>query len=163
LNNESVVYTEANSFHLIDASSENSLLLSLNHDSKITFNSIKFNLGIDSITNVSGAMGGDLDPTKGMYWTWRNGYINTKIEGRCSASPLPKQAFQFHLGGYESPFNSMQRIYFPLCKKNSIRANIQWEDFFLQISWGKQNQIMSPSTDAVNFSNALSKTIQIEP
>ena len=66
--NNKVVYKEKNSFHLYTADSIIKSI-TLSTPSKLQFDSLKFNLGIDSVTNVSGAMGGDLDPTKGMYWT----------------------------------------------------------------------------------------------
>ena len=71
---------------------------------------IKFNLGIDSLTNVSGVMGGDLDPTKGMYWTWQSGYINFKMEGSSAVCPTRNHEFQFHIGGYQDPFYAMQTL-----------------------------------------------------
>jgi hypothetical protein len=45
--------------------------LSFDLPTYLKYDQIQFQLGIDSLTNVSGAMGGDLDPTKGMYWTWQ--------------------------------------------------------------------------------------------
>lgn len=82
LNDKNVIWKEQNSFHLIDFSHPSTLLLILKLPSYQSFNKLKFNLGIDSLTNVSGAMGGDLDPTNGMYWTWQSGYINFKLEGK---------------------------------------------------------------------------------
>ena len=55
-------------------------------------------------------MGGDLDPTKGMYWAWQSGYINFKMEGSCSQCLATKNNFEFHLGGYQQPFYAMQTI-----------------------------------------------------
>ena len=72
------------------------------------FDAIQFNLGIDSLTNVSGALGGDLDPTKGMYWTWQNGYVNFKLQGTSDLCNNPKNEFEFHLGGYLKPFNNYE-------------------------------------------------------
>ena len=99
LKNGAVVLQEKNSYHLIDASDKSSQTLSIKNTNKINFNELAFSLGIDSITNVSGAMGGDLDPTKGMYWTWQSGYINFKLEGKSANCPKRNHAFEFHLGG----------------------------------------------------------------
>jgi hypothetical protein len=66
---------------LIDFDENDSNALCLEIPDDIEFDAIQFNLGLDSLTNVSGALGGDLDPTKGMYWTWQNGYVNFKLQG----------------------------------------------------------------------------------
>ena len=85
------------------------------------FNTIAFNLGIDSITNVSGAQGGDLDPTKGMYWAWQSGFINIKLQGTSNSCPPPKNEFEFHLGGYQYPFNSLQTIILKTGNEKKLR------------------------------------------
>ncbi len=157
LSNGNVVYTEANSFHLIDASIESSFLFSLTHDSKIIFNELKFDLGIDSITNVMGAMGGDLDPTKGMYWTWQSGYINFKLEGTSNACPARKNEFEFHLGGYQSPFKALQSIQLKVNLNDAVEIYLDLKKYFDTIDLTKQNQVMSPNKEAVELSSVLAK------
>ena len=96
VNGDKVVWQQKNSFHLIDASKNESLQIPLKHQSNLNFTKIKFNLGIDSMVNVSGALGGDLDPTKGMYWTWQSGYINFKLEGKSKKCKTRNNEFHFH-------------------------------------------------------------------
>ena len=95
---------------LIDLGKKNSddfiLLQAINTE----FNEIKFQLGIDSTTNSSGALGKDLDPTKGMYWTWQSGYVNFKLEGTSKACPARNHFFQFHIGGFQHPFQTLQNL-----------------------------------------------------
>ncbi len=105
-----LVFKEKKSFHLVDILNSKSLNVSLNLPSAINFTEIKFNLGIDSVTNVSGAMGGALDPTLGMYWAWQSGYINLKLEGKSNLCKTRNNEFQFHLGGYLSPFLGMKQV-----------------------------------------------------
>ena len=81
-NKESLVYQEQNSFHLCDAAIPNSNRFLMRQSENIVYDKLQFDIGIDSVTNVSGALGGALDPTNGMYWTWQNGYINFKMEGK---------------------------------------------------------------------------------
>ncbi|MBK9489775.1 MAG: hypothetical protein IPO07_14125 [Haliscomenobacter sp.] len=81
------------SAHLIDVFEPASLHIITQKIDLKRLKTIHFNLGIDSLINVSGALGGDLDPQKGMYWAWQSGYINLKIEGR---SPLPLRIFYPH-------------------------------------------------------------------
>ncbi len=161
LNNEMQVWKEANSFHLIDAK-ENSLSIELKTPGKIQFNQIKFNLGIDSITNNSGAMGGDLDPTKGMYWTWQNGYINFKLEGRSNLCQTRKNEFQFHLGGYLYPFNSLQSIILKADNQEKIYVAIDLGKLMNSIDLGKENQIITPGKEAVMISKQVADIFNIQ-
>ncbi|MCB0479666.1 MAG: hypothetical protein KDC84_15975, partial [Crocinitomicaceae bacterium] len=95
---EGTGFMEQESFHLVDIFGQNNF--DVNFPPFFKFDTLEFYLGIDSITNVAGVMGGDLDPTKGMYWTWQSGYINLKLEGKSPKSPTSKNEFQYHLGGY---------------------------------------------------------------
>ena len=111
LENKKIIYSDKKRYHLLDFENENSMNILT---SKITignYNVAKFMLGIDSATNVSGAMGGDLDPTKGMYWTWQSGYINIKLEGKSKVCRTRNHEFQFHIGGYLPPHKTIQEIF----------------------------------------------------
>lgn len=46
------------------------------------YDSLRFNLGVDSIANSTGEQTGALDPSLGMYWGWTSGYIFYRLEGR---------------------------------------------------------------------------------
>ncbi|MFN6086764.1 MAG: MbnP family protein, partial [Fluviicola sp.] len=106
-NGNKVVFKEKNSFHLIDFSdtSTTSFLLT---NKKVNFTSISFQVGVDSSTTLSGALGGDLDPTKGMYWTWQTGYIHFKLEGINNFKT--KKDFVYHIGGFQHPNNTLRKI-----------------------------------------------------
>jgi hypothetical protein len=151
LQNDKTVWSEINSFHLVDASKPESAKLLLHIPAGITFNNIKFNIGIDSLTNVSGAMGGDLDPTRGMYWTWQNGYINFKIEGVSNVCQTRRNQFQFHLGGYQSPYSTLQTIVLK-AGQNSTAISLDVQKLLYDINLARQNQIMSPGAGAVAVS-----------
>ncbi len=159
--NEQLIYKEKNSFHLIDAADSSTFNLPINFLSKTFFNQIKFNIGIDSITNYGGAMGGDLDPTKGMYWTWQNGYINFKIEGKSNLSIAKNKEFVFHLGGYQNSFSTLQTIQLPIQNSEVISINMAIDKWINEIDLDKQNHIMSPSKEAVFLSNKLSTIFSV--
>ncbi len=161
LNNDKVVWKEKNSFHLIDLSNSNSLFTELKLPKKLLFQKIKFNLGIDSITNVSGLLGADLDPMKGMYWTWQSGYINCKIEGESNLCKTKKNEFAFHLGGYQFPWKSYQQISLECEPFNDYMVNIELANWFKLFELEKLNQIMSPNVDAIKLSENLSKQFRI--
>ena len=160
-NNDQLIFKEKNSFHLIDAADSSTFNLPTNFLSKTGYNSIKFNIGIDSITNYGGAMGGDLDPTKGMYWTWQNGYINFKIEGKSNWSTAKNKEFVFHLGGYHNSFSTLQTIQLPVQYFSVLKLNIAIDKWINEIDLNKQNHIMSPSKEAVLLANKLSTIFSV--
>lgn len=112
LNGEDVVWQDEVKSHLVDAANSGTLRVDLSRASGKNFTAIRFNLGIDSVTNVSGVLGGDLDPARGMYWTWQSGYINLKIEGICSKCDGRK--YRLHLGGYAGENATIQSVSIPV-------------------------------------------------
>ena len=89
--NDSIVHSSIKKAHLIDAADSSSFIILENAFFK--YDKIRFNIGVDSLTNVSGIFEGDLDPANGMYWTWQSGYINFKLEGTSSLCPARKINF----------------------------------------------------------------------
>ncbi len=160
LNKGRSVWKEENSFHLIDASQEKTMSVLLSRPSSIVYDQLKFNLGIDSTVNVSGAMGGDLDPTKGMYWTWQSGYINFKLEGISNLCRSKNMEFQYHVGGYETPFNAFQTV--TLNWKQSSKIKIDVKELLNGINLSKRDHIMSPSSEAVLLAEKISKTFRVQ-
>ncbi len=152
MRNDSVIFTEKNSYHLLDASDEPSLHIPLSHRPSGQFTHVRFYLGIDSATTTSGALGGDLDPTRGMFWTWQSGYIHTKVEGKSSRSTGRNREFEFHLGGYRSPFNSLQNITLPLPSSREVIIKMDVLKYMNSIDLASVHHIMSPGEQAVFLS-----------
>lgn len=144
LNKGSVVWTEENSYHLVELSftGRDSVLMEL--PNSFDYDELLFSLGIDSATNVAGVMGGDLDPTKGMYWTWQSGYINVKIEGISSACDSRNHAFQYHLGGYKYPYPTIQKIHVSTQPGQSIHLGFDVKSFFSKLNINHTCNVMSP-------------------
>ena len=151
------IWHEEQSFHLIDLLDDSTHKINLKIPDEMVFDKLEFYLGIDSSTNVSGAMGGDLDPTRGMYWTWQNGYINAKIEGTSNVCKSRKNEFQFHLGGYMAPFQSVQKIEMIVDRKEQIQIGVNVEKMIEAFDLSRQTKIMSPSLNAVEVSKQLAK------
>lgn len=161
-NGERLVWTEKSSYHLIDAAEQNSLKWEMNIPQNLDYDHVKFNLGIDSATNVSGAMTGDLDPTKGMYWTWQSGYINFKLEGKSPQGVSPRQEVAFHLGGYSAPYPSWQTIELMTQNKNQITIGFDVAKFLDGIDLQTAAHIMSPGKSAAELSVKAAKAFAIE-
>jgi len=160
LKNEELVYQENNSFHLIDIiNGSNQFTIELNKD--IEYDQVQFLLGIDSLTNVSGALDGDLDPTKGMYWAWQSGYINFKLEGNHLDCPSRNNEFEFHLGGYLPPFLAAKRVLLNCTTQEFISIEFNTEEFFDQINFETTQRIMSPGKNAVDLSVICAKQFSI--
>jgi hypothetical protein len=156
-----VVWAEKNSFHLIDLSSEATLKFCCFIPANIRFTQLKFNSGIDSTTNVSGALGGDLDPTKGMYWTWQSGYINFKLEGKSNICKTRGNEFQLHLGGYQSPFNSLRTVTLNISNQDETKIILNVEQLLKTLDLSQQHHIMSPGAEAVQLSEKVLNTFSI--
>jgi len=156
IKSKNTVWKEDKSYHLIDLSDTNTFSFLFNLLEKIDFDEIHFLLGTDSLTNVSGVMGGDLDPTKGMYWAWNSGYINFKIEGKKNAIP-----FEFHIGGYTPPCQSVQKIKLKTINNESLNIRLNINKFIHQLNINDQNKILSPGKEAQKLSLMLSNLFSI--
>lgn len=130
-------------------------------DNNVLYDSISFQIGIDSLYNTNGAMGGDLDPINGMYWTWQSGYINFKLEGISKVCPSRKNMFQYHIGGYAYPFNTLQKIGFKKTNKNSFDLVLDIEKLLNSIEISNLTEIMSPRKEAVDLSKTIANSFTI--
>jgi len=147
--NDSIVHSSIKKAHLIDATDSSSFIILENEFFK--FDKIRFNIGVDSLTNVSGIFEGDLDPANGMYWTWQSGYINFKLEGTSSLCPSRKNKFYWHIGGYSPPFNTLRQV----ALKTNEKVNIQLGELFEEIDVSVKYQVMSPNDNAVQIADKL--------
>ncbi len=161
LNKGILAYAEDNSFHLMDAASATTMLIKLNVPEGVTYTTIRFTLGIDSVTNVAGALGGDLDPTKGMYWTWQSGYINFKLEGSCSVSNARNHEFQYHIGGYRYPNSATQVVTLENVVARKCLVQIDLGEFIRGIDMTTTDHIMAPSVEAVTLARKLASCIRM--
>lgn len=137
-------------YHLLDIERPETFRFNVGGDPKKPLVKISFNIGIDSLTSVSGAMAGDLDPTKAMYWTWQSGYINMKIEGESPLCQTRKNAFQFHIGGYLKPNNALRNVEL---KTTKPEIAIDLATFLSQIKLSEQNSVTIPGKDAMHLAD----------
>lgn len=153
---------ESNSYHLIDLEDSSTLILLLKNAPRKGLKAISFNVGVDSLASVSGALGGDLDPMKGMYWAWQSGYINFKIEGSSPSCKTRKNQFQFHIGGYLPPYQALQHLSLPVkSKRGALSIKVNLAKLFESISLSKQNSIMIPSKAALEIAQQFSQVFSL--
>ena len=153
--NEKLVWEEPDSYRLIDLEDSLSMHWELDVPNDLIFNQLVFQLGIDSLTHEKGIMGGDLDPIKGMYWAWNTGYINFKIEGISSLSSARDKSFQYHLGGYMQPFETVQTIRLDIpFEKKVLKMDIS--KFLSKVDLATEPRAMSPGAKAKELSKVVS-------
>lgn len=97
-------------YFLINEHEEDSKQIILNDIPEGNYTSIEFIVGVDSLHNCSGLQEGALDPTNGMFWAWNTGYVFLKLDGRAPASKSSGNIFEYHIGGYKQPTNSIRKI-----------------------------------------------------
>lgn len=159
-NGKDVVYKEPQSYHLLNEEIQ-AMSISLQVPDGVHYDHVGFHIGIDSVTNTSGALDGDLDPAKGMYWAWQSGYINLKLEGRSSACATRNHEFSFHLGGYLAPGYALQTLKLP-ATGNNIRVSIQLDAFLQSINLSKENAVMIPGNEAVVLAEKMARTFAVK-
>ncbi len=102
-------YTEPESYHLLDHAGSSVKGFTVSNVPAGDYTGVIFLIGVDSLRNCSGAQTGDLDPAKGMFWTWNSGYIFFKLEGRAPRSAGNK-AYTYHIGGFKGVNKTMQKV-----------------------------------------------------
>ena len=162
IDNEKLVNNSQKKHILIDLEKPETLQIEMKeYSGKV--DKIKFTFGIDSLTNVSGAMGADLDPMYGMYWTWQSGYINFKLEGRATQCPARKNEFAFHLGGYQSPHLAAQEVELEIKKvAKGVKITLAIDKLLAQINLTENYRIMSPNQKAVEMSRLISSLFSVD-
>jgi hypothetical protein len=160
------VASKKNSFHLIDMSHPESLHINLDRLQSQEIKSIEFNLGIDSLTSVSGALNKDLDATNGMYWAWQSGYINMKIEGESTSCKTRKNKFQFHIGGYTNPNYAIRSIEILVPStpnpNKTLQLNVDLAKLFAELELKEINSIMIPGKEAMKIAAIATKMFTLE-
>jgi len=154
------INTIDHSNYLIDIFQPETLEIQLSTVSFSNGDELSFNLGVSSDMNTTGAHSGALDPSNGMFWSWQSGYINFKIEGISPSSKTRQNKFQFHIGGYQSPYNTLRRLTFIL-NKQTTQLNLNLEGFFERTKLAVDNQIMVPGEKANELATEFFNTMTI--
>ena len=154
------INTIDHSNYLIDIFKPETLEILLNTVSFNNGDKLSFNLGVSSDINTTGAHSGALDPSNGMFWSWQSGYINFKIEGISPSSKTRQNKFQFHIGGYQPPYNTIRRFDFVL-NKHTTELNLKLEKFFEGAKLAVDNQVMIPGEKASKLATVFFNTLSI--
>ncbi len=144
---------------LIDLEDPNSLMIFPDFP-VAEYQSLRFHFGLDSSYHVSEIVDGPLNPMNGMYWAWNSGYIQFKCIGTSSTIPLTDQTFEYHLGGYRLPFETLLPIQLAI-HGNKLILDIK--PFFEQtVDFTSVQRIMIPGKIAQSYCRELSKSFRSE-
>jgi hypothetical protein len=134
------------------------------------FKQISFTVGVDSIYNVSGTQTGDLDPLKGMFWTWNSGYIMAKLEATSAASTAANNNVAYHIGGFKGVQKTPRKVVLQFTdtlrvdgnNKVVIEANAnKWFDGEHSMKISTTPLCSSPGKLAAQFADNYSKMFKI--
>jgi len=103
-------FVEPASYHLINQADNATWSFNLTNIPAGNYKSVSFLIGVDSLSNVSGAQEGDLAPSKGMFWTWTTGYIMLKLEGYSPQSGAAGGGITYHVGGFKGVNNTLRTV-----------------------------------------------------
>jgi hypothetical protein len=144
---------------LIDLENSSSFQLFSNFPvSDYTF--VRFHFGLDSTYQVSEIVEGPLNPMNGMYWAWNSGYIQFKCTGNTSAIHLSDQTFEYHLGGYRQPFETLIPIQLDI-KGNTLILDLK-PFFDHTVDFSSVQRVMIPGKIAQSYCLELSKSFRTE-
>lgn len=101
-------YKIAESYWLVDLKEDLSHSRTFTNIPSGKYKGLRFLVGVDSARNTTGAQEGDLDPAKGMFWSWTTGYIMFKLEGNLLSQPGGE--ILLHLGGFEGNNNVVHQV-----------------------------------------------------
>ncbi|MFC6226011.1 MbnP family protein [Hymenobacter artigasi] len=159
-------YNEPASYHLIDADPEATatLRVALPSAPAGALRSFRFSVGVDSAANVAGALGGDLDPGRGMYWAWHSGYVNAKIEGHAPTLATPHHEFSYHVGGFAAPYNSRRTVTLVVpaaAATGRLTLRVDVAQWLAALPLATQPAVMVPGPTAMRVADACARMFSL--
>lgn len=150
-------------YYLVDEANASSRTVVVDGIPDGSYTAMSFLIGVDSLTQVGGPQNGALDVVNGMYWSWNSGYINAKFEGTSPVSSAPGNILQFHIGGFQAPYNTIRSVTLPLAQpqvwaggQHIIKATADLYSWFNgdnSISFAKFYGTMEPDADAMKVAD----------
>lgn len=126
---DGTIWKEDKSYHIIRAYQEGS-----NHIDKFTlkdvpiekYQKIRFSLGVDSLQNYHGTQKGVLNPSYGMFWIWKTGYVFFKMEGFYIKDNKREAGLIYHIGGVKA----YKTYEFEITNYNKVEIAVELQKFF---------------------------------
>lgn len=144
---------------LYDITQKKSSTIQLPKRNNKKLKSVLFTIGLDSITTKNSNMENELDPIHGMFWSWRTGYINYKIEGSYGNNKN-KQSFVYHIGGNSPDYNTTFTLKKMYQGKDTLTTAIELKPILDFLYQNKKLTIMSINDNSLFFSQFFKKCFQ---
>ena len=153
--------------HLIDEADSISKVVFIQVP-KAKFRQLSFLVGVDSIYNVSGTQTGDLDPLKGMFWTWNSGYIMAKLEASSPSSSAVNNKVEYHIGGYKASQKTSRKVVLMLPQSDLNEINIEananrWFDGKHELKIAGNAVCTTPGKLATDFADNYGVMFKLSP
>jgi len=107
-----------------------------------------------------------------MYWAWNTGYVSAKLEGIFKHNGLFTKKFEFHIGGYQKPFESFRKITVPFPELKLAVNDILLLECYIELSnWfygdysirlAEINTILHPCKESFYIATNYSKLINFK-
>ena len=148
-------------YHFIEGTKKNEYQIEISHLELARITSASFQLGVDSVTHYKEIGCCGIAPDNDMYWTWQSGYIGFKLEGQ----DVENNKWQYHLGGFQWPNRSDQRIELGPSFKMTNKWNIELhltKELFVEMNRSPY-KVMSPGRQSTALMHELSQSFLIRP
>ncbi len=117
-----------------------------------------FRIICDTTLKSMPPMTGDLSGSQGMFWSWTNGFMALKIEGKHSQSSLPQKNYVFHLGARDKTY--IPDVIIKRMDQTEIEFDIK--DLFKEHSFRAHPSMMEIDELSIGFLNQFSYSIKNE-
>lgn len=148
-----------NQVFLYNLAKKESWMIQLSKNNTKKVKSVLFTIGLDSLTTKNSDMENELDPIHGMFWSWRTGYINYKIEGSYGNNKN-NQPFVFHVGGNSQEYNTTFTVKKIYQGTDTIITDIELKPILDFLTHHGKKTIMSINDDSLSFSQFFKKCFQ---
>jgi hypothetical protein len=170
---DGTIYTEPESYHLIDQGDMASRRFTLNNVPPGDYASITFLIGVDEAKNTAGAQTGALAPGLGMFWDWNTGYIMAKMEGTANTAPAASKAFILHIAGFTLGTSVLHEVTLPFPEHAEVSAtnvpNVhifsdanQWFTSPTTISFSEYSLIMRTGRQAMTIADNYKDMFRVD-
>lgn len=149
---------QSNPAFLFDLENQKELVI----PSTTSFKSFSFVIGLDSAMHVSEDYTGDLDPILGMYWAWNTGYTNFKISGKRVVLGQQDQPFEYHIGGFQKPFETQQEKIIQSNFTAQIKLDIQLLPLYEYMCKTQLYSLLIPGKEAKEIAALIPSLFQLQ-
>lgn len=118
---------------------------------------VNFEIGVDTILTAMPPLDGDLSAKNGMFWTWKEGYMSVKLEGKHSLSTELKNQYTLHLSTDKEGVRPIAVVH-TIGKRDFI---IQLDDIFLEHSFSAFPNVMDIGESSTVLLQSIANSIRV--